>query len=425
MPARYAAFVMPAGEPDRVQFIDLGGADSIDRKVSKFREAITGEMETSSAQQQDLVMPAPSRRLRGRQGRKLKLGRRSFPSSLDVCAREGRSLREALFDPLIENLKGRTQLFLAPDSELNRLPFEVLPTRDDSYVIDEYRISYLNTGRDALRLGSPPGNDVAAALVVADPDFDLSAATSQQVEPVPVQGRRSCDWSPNSFTFSRLPGTREEGKRIAALLHVQPHMESNALEGRLKASYSPLILHIATHGFFLADQTHESQGVFLDATLGHGGRLAQLLGQYLENPLLRSGLALAGVNTWNRGGTLPLEAEDGLLTAEDVSGLDLSATELVVLSACETGLGEIHVGEGVFGLRRAFVLAGAKTLVMSLWKVPDQQTRELMEGFYQRILQGQSRADALRQAQLDMKVKYKRSYYWGAFICQGNSSPLP
>ncbi|GAH33692.1 unnamed protein product, partial [marine sediment metagenome] len=115
---------------------------------------------------------------------------------------------------------------------------------------------------------------------------------------------------------------------------------------------------------------------------------------------------------------------DGILTAEDVSGLDLLATGLVVLSACETGLGEIRTGEGVFGLRRAFVLAGAKTLVMSLWKVPDQETQELMEDFYRRVLQGKSRADALREAQLAIRTNHPDPLYWGAFICQGDPSPL-
>ena len=140
--------------------------------------------------------------------------------------------------------------------------------------------------------------------------------------------------------------------------------------------------------------------------------------------MLRSGLALAGANTWLKAGHPPEEAEDGLLTAEDVTGLDLLATELVVLSACETGLGQVHVGEGVFGLRRAFVLAGARTLVMSLWKVPDEPTRELMEDFYGRLLAGEGRAEALRQAQLAMKAKYPDPFYWGAFICQGDPSPL-
>jgi CHAT domain-containing protein len=143
-----------------------------------------------------------------------------------------------------------------------------------------------------------------------------------------------------------------------------------------------------------------------------------------ENPLLRSGLALAGANTWLQRGSLSAEAEDGLLTAEDVTGLDLLDTQLVVLSACETGLGEVRVGEGVFGLRRAFVVAGAKTLVMSLWKVPDEQTHQLMVDFYQRVLSGQGVADALREAQLAMKARYADPYYWGAFICQGDPGPL-
>src|SRR5262249_48173458 len=104
--------------------------------------------------------------------------------------------------------------------------------------------------------------------------------------------------------------------------------------------------------------------------------------------------------------------------------LNLTDTELVVLSACETGLGEIRVGEGVFGLRRAFALAGARTLVMSLWEVPDQQTQELMVDFYRRILAGQPRAEALRQAQLEIKARYPDPVNWAAFVCQGDPGPL-
>src|SRR5919112_2530408 len=104
--------------------------------------------------------------------------------------------------------------------------------------------------------------------------------------------------------------------------------------------------------------------------------------------------------------------------------MDLLGTELVVLSASDTGLGEVHVGEGVFGLKRAFALAGAKTVVTSLWKVADQQTRELMEDFYRHLLQGQTRADALREAQLAMKERYPDPLYWGAFVCQANPGQM-
>src|SRR5262249_34696728 len=133
---------------------------------------------------------------------------------------------------------------------------------------------------------------------------------------------------------------------------------------------------------------------------GDGPGLGRLGGPGMEDPMLRSGLALAGASTFLRGAAPPAEAEDGLLTAEDVAGLDLLATELVVLSACETGLGEVHAGEGVFGLRRAFVVAGAKTLVMSLWKVPDLATAFLMDRLYDNLLtRGLDRDLALSEAQ--------------------------
>jgi CHAT domain-containing protein len=222
--------------------------------------------------------------------------------------------------------------------------------------------------------------------------------------------------------FQRLPGTRPEADAIACLLGVRPWEEGTALEGRLKRECcSPRILHPATQGLFLQGENRDPDWERRDLGLGEEGRLS---GPLPESPLLRSGLALPGANTWLHGGAPPAEAEDGLLTAEDVSHLDLLATELVVLAACETGLGEVWNGEGVFGLQRAFVLAGAKTLVMSLWSVPDEPTRELMEEFYQRLLAGEGRADALRQAQLSLRQRYPDPFDWGAFISQGDPAPL-
>ena len=300
-------------------------------------------------------------------------------------------------------------------------------------------------------------------MVVADPDFDLETVrasepaqvktgfwsrllgrdketTATRAQPIAILASASrspgatlpdLDRDRSDYHFVRLPGTRVEGERVAALLGVSPWLDSSALEGLIKTvCRSPRILHLATHGFFLPDQerdpNRDGRGLGFDFGEFAGAKdsLARLSGPMMENPMLRSGLALAGANTWLKRGELPETAEDGLLTAEDVTGLDLLATELVVLSACETGLGQVHVGEGVFGLRRAFVLAGAKTLVMSLWKVPDEPTRELMEDFYGRLLAGRGRAEALREAQLAMKAKYPDPFYWGAFICQGDPSPL-
>jgi CHAT domain-containing protein/tetratricopeptide (TPR) repeat protein len=407
-PARYLAFVLPAGEPDNLQMIDLGEAEPIDRMIATFRDAITGEAE-------------------GRDGRDFE--ELPVASVSDEDMSEASSLRESLFDPLLPALGHRKRLLLAPDGDLTRLPFEALPAGDGRCLINDYRISYLSAGRDVLRFGAASSGQPTDPLIAADPDFDLSGAEAQSQSIVAApHGPVSRDLGRGNLRFARLPGTRLEGERIASMLGVQPWLEGAALEARIKACRSPRILHLATHGFFLEDQKHDPNRELLDLgamSRQPGDSISRFASPGLENPLLRSGLALAGANTWLKRGSLPAEAEDGLLTAEDVSGLDLLATELVVLSACKTGLGEVRTGEGVFGLRRAFTLAGAKTLVMSLWKVPDQQTQELMEDFYRRILAGQPRADALREAQLAMKAKYPHPFYWGAFICQGNPGSLP
>lgn len=405
--ARYLAFVLPAGKPDHVQMIDLGEAEPIDRMIRDFRAGITGETET-------------------RAGRDL--GAAPVEPAHVADSSQGLVLRAAAFDNLVPALAGCKRLLLAPDGDLSRLPFEVLPTADGHRLIDEYTISYLSCGRDVLRFAAASARTPAEPLVAADPDFDLgNEETADEDSADKLPGRHSRDLDRGGLHFQRLGGTRVEGERIAAMLGVKPWLESAALEGRLKSCRSPRILHLATHGFFLEDQKRNPNKEFRDlgAIGSDAGGSGRLSAAGLENPLLRSGLALAGVNSWLKEGSPPAEAEDGLLTAEDVSGMDLLDTDLVVLSACETGLGEIHVGEGVFGLRRAFVLAGARTLVMSLWKVPDQQTQELMEDFYGRILAGGGRADSLRQAQLALQARHPDPLYWGAFICQGDPRPLP
>jgi CHAT domain-containing protein/tetratricopeptide (TPR) repeat protein len=401
--ARYLAFVMPAEEPDSVAMIDLGEAEPIDQMIATFREIIMAEAEES---ERGLgAAPRYARRATGE----------------DVGAR----LREAIFTPLLKAIGGGKRLMISPDGDLARLPFEVLPTEDGRRLIDDYRISYLSAGRDVVRFQFKSDRKPSRSLVAADPDFDLGAK-AMPAEATHL-GRRSRDFKRGvTKTFERLPATSREGKNIAAMLDAELWTEGEVLDARLKQCRSPRILHLATHGFFLEDQKRDPN----DERFGSSAMsfsesgLQRLADARFENPLLRSGLALAGVNTWLEKGELMEEAEDGLLTAEDVSGLDLLDTELVVLSACDTGLGEVHVGEGVFGLQRAFVLAGAKTLVMSLWDVPDEQTRELMEDFYRRILAGEPRADALREAQLAIKAKHPEPFYWGAFICQGNPSPL-
>jgi CHAT domain-containing protein/tetratricopeptide (TPR) repeat protein len=418
-PPRYLAFVLSAGAPDEVRMIDLGEAVPIDRLLAAFRAGVTGEAEV-----RDLVREPPR------------------PAG-DAGTAAGDRLRAAVFDPLADALGACRRLFLAPDGDLNRLPFQALPLADGRHLLDAYRISYLSVGRDLLRFQVRSDRLPAGPLVAADPDFDLGVGPGRarggqadDTAPTPKSGfwsrlfgrrrpaparpsapkaalpsalasptgsRLSRDLDRSRCHFARLPGTRAEGERVARRLGVPPLLDGAALEGRLKACRSPRILHLATHGFFLPDQQRDLNRLGRNLELigvGDTPGLGRLSGPGMEDPMLRSGLALAGANTFLRGAAPPAEAEDGLLTAEDVAGLDLLDTELVVLSACETGLGAVHVGEGVFGLRRAFIVAGAKTLVMSLWKVPDLATAFLMDRFYDNLLtRGLERDLALSEAQ--------------------------
>lgn len=398
---RYLAFVLVDRGPNQLQMFDLGAAEKIDRLIAEFRSGITEDWDQEP--NRDMV---------------------KAPRSLVTtdAKQPGQMLRASVFDKLRPALNGRERILLAPDGDLCRLPFEVLPTDDGRRLIDDYSISYLGCGRDILRFQARSNGQITEAIVAADPDFDLCSDRTDcpsKLEAVP--GRRSRDLDEFELSFDRLPGTRMEGEQVARLLGVRPWFHAEVLEKRLKEARSPWVLHLATHGFFLPDQRRDADQEFSSTEGSVSGRFS---GLRLENPLLRSGLALAGGNTWLNKGQLPSDAEDGLLTAEDVTGIDLLDTEMVVLSACNTGLGEIRTGEGVFGLRRAFVLAGAKTIITSLWKVPDEPTRELMEDFYRRVLSGQGRAVALRNAQLALKAKYPEPYYWGAFICQGDPGLL-
>jgi CHAT domain-containing protein len=395
----YLAFILHAGQPDHVYMVRFGQAESIDRSIADLRLAITGERDVALAD-------TPADQIR----------RNSLLSQLGAI----------LFEPLLPALGECRRLLIAPDGDLTLLPFEALILDGDRYVIDDYQISYLSTGRDVLRFASRSNGSPGEALVVADPDFDLEAEipTDDPLESHP-SGWPLEDLQRAGFPLRRLPGTRQEGTQLGQLLGVQPLTGDQALESHLKTQRSPLILHIASHGFFLPDRgrTGDVQKSSVEGMISEDWARLNCL-SHLSNPLLRSGVVLAGANTWFRNGELPPQAEDGLLNAEDVSGLDLLDTELVVLSACETGLGDVHAGEGVFGLRRSFVLAGAKTLLMSLWKVPDWETQQLMVDFYRRILAGQPRSAALRDAQLALKDSHPDPLYWAAFICQGDPGPL-
>lgn len=229
-------------------------------------------------------------------------------------------------------------------------------------------------------------------------------------------GRRS--EAMGAMQFDPLPGTATEAREVAKLLpNARLLLGKDATEGAVKALAGPSIVHLATHGFFLAQVPTASPAPEGLRTLVPVPK-PEALPPLPENPLLRSGLALAGANQRRSDG------DDGVLTALEVAGLDLWGTKLVVLSACETGVGALFRGEGVYGLRRALVLAGAESEVMSLWKVDDAATQELMTAYYRRLSADEGRSDALREVQLTMAREGLHPYYWAAFIAGGSGRSL-
>jgi CHAT domain-containing protein len=229
---------------------------------------------------------------------------------------------------------------------------------------------------------------------------------------------------------------------VGKLLGVKPMTSTDATKTALtKACRSPEFLHIATHGMLLpARPSVAGLGPVSPLVWRDEGELrleipglavlpkgyARLSGRQVPDQALRSILALAGVNTWLDGDPLPPQAANGLVNAEDIAALDLAANKLTVLSACETGLGVVGTGEGVLGLRSSFPIAGAETLVASLWSVDDVATKELMCEFYDNLLKRHmGRAAALQAAQQTVRKSYPDDpYYWAAFVCQGAIGPL-
>ena len=380
---RYLAFVVTGANEDDVTCVDLGTADRIHSIISEFLATISSARDEKPTDE----------------------------SSLRV---------RSAFEPILTLIGNAKRLFIAPDSELCLLPFSALPNAKGGVLHDDHEVIYLRSGRDLLSFGEERPS-ASAPIVVASPAYNLAeeARDARQPTQEPSDVMRS-SLSHRIERFSPLKHTRDEGTQIAAMLGVTAWIGAEALKASIKAAKNPIILHLATHGFFLSESASK-RGV---AERGGPTQNGRVLGPGIEDPLLRSGLALAGANVWLAGGSPPSAAEDGLLMAADVRALTLDATELVVLSACDTGIGAVRTGEGVLGLRWAFMLAGARTLVMTLWKIPDAQAKTLMVDFYQHVLSGKGVAEALRVAQLALRASHPEPFWWAGFICQGDPGPL-
>jgi CHAT domain-containing protein len=372
---RYAAYVLHRNAVP--QGVDLGQAKSIDALVEKFRGALR-EPDRSDVQQL------------------------------------GRELAEKVFRPIQDLVANDKRLLISPDGQLDLVPFEALLDSQNRYLIERFPITYLTSGRDLLRMQElhPSQNP---PVIIADPLFGepagIQMANNLRTRAKTVRRSVTTGTSFSSLYFAPLAGTRHEARGIAALFpQARVLTGPEASKAALDRLQSPRILHIATHGFFLQN-AQSSAGANGSASPSNSAT---------ENPLLRSGLALSGANLVKDG------KREGILTALEASNLNLWGTKLVTLSACDTGVGEVENGEGIYGLRRSFVLAGAETLVMSLWPVSDYVTREMITDYYTGLKHGMGRGDALRQAELTMMKRKGRQhpFYWASFIQSGEWANL-
>lgn len=416
-PDHYGAIVLRGKQGSYHQFIDLGPAEKIDELVAEIRRQVeqTGRAITTSDEKE-------------------------LEDQYKVPARQ---LHDLFFKPLEHALDGAKLLFVCPDGELTRIPLEALVDEQGDYIIESHAISYVNNS-STLILGKPKGAE--GTVVFAAPDFKFNGAPTPPTDELAAllrgapetEYRSAVPGDLRGLNWSPLPATVKEAAGIAEILAgnetygpVVQATGAAALEETLKGLRAPRILHLATHGYYLPSQTPEGEQEGDAATAERGGlTAAQGLGtlKKQDNPLLRSGIVLAGANRpASDDESAPAEArDDGWVTAEEIGMLNLHGTELVVLSACETGLGDLRSGEGVAGLRRAFSYAGAGTLVTSLYKVPDSDTQKLMVDFYRGLADGKSKSAALRNAELKAIDERRKAegaahpFFWASFILIGD-----
>jgi CHAT domain-containing protein/Tfp pilus assembly protein PilF len=334
-----------------------------------------------------------------------------------------------IWKPISAKLKGIKKVYVSPDGVYNQINLATLKnTESGKYLLDEKDIVLLSSSRDLVehKIDSHLHRNDTNMIVelFGDPKFNLDSAQHQKLASNFNSANKAdmergvMDNLLTSGGINPLPGTRTEIENIYTLFKtknwdVRKHLGEDALEEAVKSLNNPRVLHIATHGLFLQDIEHVNKD---ERIIGMETK------RFVENPLLRSMLLFAGAENTIIKNTLSntlSKTDDGLLTAYEAMNLNLDNTELVVLSACETGLGTIKNGEGVYGLQRAFIEAGAKTLIMSLWKVNDETTLELMTSFYTKWLAGKTKRQAFKEAQQELKKKHPEPYYWGAFVMVG------
>jgi CHAT domain-containing protein len=359
----------------------------------------------------------------------------------------GEALRRKVWDPITPHLGEPSCVLLVPDGALHAVNFSALPLDTEHYLIEKAPLlHYLSAERDLLSsrepivkgtgllaLGNPTFDETSLFTPLSNDNKSKQGLLDKAKSPLLFRGMRSECGDFKSLKFNPLPATHKEINEIAIIWKKGQGSKGDVLklvgdmasERAFKlAAPGKRILHLATHGFFLEDNCPSALARLEKIRESGGEDLGDLPPVASENPLLLTGLALAGANKRESAGP---EDEDGILTAEEVAALDLSGVDLAVLSACGTGVGVIKAGEGVFGLRRAFQVAGVQTLITSLWAVEDEVARKWMRALYEALFRKElGSAEAVRDASLEVlqelrkKKKSTHPFYWAGFVAAGD-----
>ena len=330
-----------------------------------------------------------------------------------------KAISDLFLQPLEYELKGCTSVYLSPAGLGHQVNFKALPLSDNETFGGKYKIHLLGSTAELVTYKDSRIQKNTEIIAFGAIDYNKRDTNQKEedllptviTDPVIVSNQRGVN-----DNFGYLTGTKTEIKQIetqtkqlgfTTALFSDRYATEESIK-KLDGKKTPFVLHLATHGFFFEDPKRELNDGFSENNTSKFFKES-------DNPMMRSGLLFAGANKYWGKTTAKPTSDDGILTASEISNLDLGACELVVLSACETGLGEIKGSEGVFGLQRAFKMAGVKNIIMSLWKVPDTQTAELFGVFYGEYLSGKSIHEAFQLAQAAMKAKYE-PYYWAGFV---------
>ncbi|WP_413678105.1 CHAT domain-containing protein [Prochlorococcus sp. MIT 0916] len=324
-------------------------------------------------------------------------------------------LSNLIIKPLEDKISNKDILFFAPDGELNRFPFSILKKKNsDEYLSKSKKIRLLTSAKELFSIMKENTTKSKKSIVIANPDFDLDNNNPSQKEKDTFASEKKRAPDLNFKNFSTLEGSQKEGELISKLISAKFLSRKKATPKTISNLDNPLILHIATHGFYLNNNNLSNQSRI----------------HPLYHPLLRSGVVLAGANNSERN----TDHDDGYLTAAEFAKMELSGTEMVVISSCVSGEGVFEVGEGFYGLKRSLSVAGARSSLLSLWEVDDAATAEFMGSFYKYLIEGRSREEAFIETQKSFRdgtitsanplLNWSEPYYWAAFQLSGDWRPI-